>query len=206
MSWPPDPELRAELLRRVERDQAARMAWWDDPDRDWTPVRAVDSENLPFLIEQITRHGWLGSDLVGVDGAHACWLMSQHAPSVYQHAWLPLMSAAVEHGLAERRDLVYLADRVAMHRDQPQRYGTQSLGWADTDTRLWPLRNPGEVNTWRTEVGLEPLTAQTLASVWTLTELADRGRVVSEAEPDEPQLSRLARPHDLRTTRTCDGE
>jgi hypothetical protein len=36
-----DDGLRAELLRRVEKDQAARQAG------DWGAVRAVDAENLP---------------------------------------------------------------------------------------------------------------------------------------------------------------
>ena len=40
-----DQELRAELLRRVEKDQAARGR----ADQDLEPVAAVDAENLPWL-------------------------------------------------------------------------------------------------------------------------------------------------------------
>lgn len=80
----PQPELRTELLRRREIEQHARFALLDAQDRgeepDWAPVRAIDEDNLAFLIEVIGRHGWLGSDLVGSDGASACWLMVQHAP------------------------------------------------------------------------------------------------------------------------------
>jgi hypothetical protein len=41
-------------------------------------VKAIDEDNLAFLTEVIARHGWLGSALVGEDGASACWLMVQH--------------------------------------------------------------------------------------------------------------------------------
>jgi hypothetical protein len=34
-------------------------------------VEAVDADNLAFLAPLLDEHGWLGSDLVGVDGAGA---------------------------------------------------------------------------------------------------------------------------------------
>ncbi len=82
------PELRTELLHRSEVDQEARLAYLDAADRgddvDWAPVQAVDDDNLGFLITVIGRHGWPGSDLVAEDGAHAEWLLVQHAPPAYQ--------------------------------------------------------------------------------------------------------------------------
>src|SRR5258707_2573991 len=68
-----DAELRAELLRRVAKDQTARQA------RDWDVVRAVDTENLPWLKQVIAEHGWPGRTLAGADGAHSAWLLVQHA-------------------------------------------------------------------------------------------------------------------------------
>jgi hypothetical protein len=69
------PDLRAELLRRSRADQDARVAYLATTDRgddvDWSPVQAVDDDNLGFLIAMIGQHGWPGSDLVGNDGAHA---------------------------------------------------------------------------------------------------------------------------------------
>lgn len=105
----PEPELRAELLRRRDREQHARFVYLDARDRgedpDWAPVHAIDEDNLAFLVEVIGGHGWLGSNLVGPDGASACWLMVQHAPSEHQDRWLPLMEQAVRDGLAERGEL-----------------------------------------------------------------------------------------------------
>ena len=56
-----DEALRAELLRRVEKDQDARKA----PDFD--RMREVDAENLPWLKAVVAERGWPGSshDAVG---------------------------------------------------------------------------------------------------------------------------------------------
>jgi hypothetical protein len=93
-----DDALRAELLRRVEKDQVARKAL------DLDGMREADGENLPWLKELVAARGWPGSSLVGTDGAHAMWLLVQHAtadPAFMRHC-LDLLTAAVETGEASR--------------------------------------------------------------------------------------------------------
>ena len=57
-----EPDLQRELLRRQDLDQRARRhalrrrELGEQP--DWAPVKAVDEDNLAFLIEVIGRHGW----------------------------------------------------------------------------------------------------------------------------------------------------
>ncbi|MGH3904386.1 MAG: hypothetical protein ACRDTE_09375 [Pseudonocardiaceae bacterium] len=55
MACTPHPELRADLLRRRDVEQEARFAYLDARDRgeepDWAPVRAIDQDNLAFLID-----------------------------------------------------------------------------------------------------------------------------------------------------------
>jgi hypothetical protein len=89
-------ELRAELLRRVAADQEARHAL------DVEAMTAADGENLPWLRQVITDVGWPGKSLVGADGAHAAWLLAQHADSdpAFQRQCLDLLTAAVERGEA----------------------------------------------------------------------------------------------------------
>ena len=146
-----DEELRAELLRRMERDQAARLA----DDRDWELVLQVDAENLPWLKDVIADRGWPGASLVGPDGAQAAWLLAQHADSdpAFQRQCLDLLTAAVEAGEATARDLAYLTDRVLLHEGQPQVYGTQLVGrggrWVPDN-----LRDPDGVDGRRAAVGL----------------------------------------------------
>jgi len=147
-------DLREELLRRAEKDQAARLA----PDDEWQGVVAVDAENLPWLENLVDEVGWPGRSLAGEDGAHAAWLLVQHADAdpAFQRHCLDLMTEAVERGEATRRDLAYLTDRVLLAEGQPQEYGTQMWGtengWAPMN-----LRDPDNVDARRGAVALGPL-------------------------------------------------
>jgi predicted RNA-binding Zn-ribbon protein involved in translation (DUF1610 family) len=149
-----DEELRAELLRRMKRDQAARLA----RDCDWETVAAVDAENLPWLKGVITERGWPGASLAGTSGAEAAWLLAQHADAdpVFQRHCLGLLTAAVEAGEAKRRNLAYLTDRVLLAEGQPQVYGTQMTRSGEA----WVPQNLGDpdgVDARRAAAGLEPL-------------------------------------------------
>jgi hypothetical protein len=144
--------LRAELLRRVEKDQVARKAL--DPDA----MREADGENLPWLKGVIAAHGWPGASLVGTDGAHAAWLLAQHADAdpAFQRQCLDLLTVAVEAGEARMRELAYLTDRVLLAEGKPQVYGTQVTRRGDA----WSPRNLGDpdgVDARRAAADLEPL-------------------------------------------------
>jgi hypothetical protein len=130
-----DEALRAELLRRVEIDQAARKAL--DPDA----MRDADGENLPWLKGVVAERGWPGASLVGDDGAHAAWLLAQHADAdpAFQRRCLDLLIVAVEAGEATVRELAYLTDRVLLAEGRSQVYGTQLTrrdgAWVPRDLR-----------------------------------------------------------------------
>jgi hypothetical protein len=145
-------ELRAELLRRVAADQEARHA------RDVEAMAAADGENLPWLRQVITGVGWPGKSLVGEDGAHAAWLLAQHADRdpAFQRRCLDLLTAAAERGEATIVQQAYLTDRVLVHEGKPQEYGTQAIA---RDGRFEPrkLRDPGHVDQRRASVGLGSL-------------------------------------------------
>ena len=107
-SAPTLPELRKELLAREAKDQAVRqnfLVWMKahklsfdalkDEEHSQEPVRQewqrVDRENQAWLKENVERHGWPGRSLVGVDGAHAAWLLAQHAEHEFQRDCLRRM-------------------------------------------------------------------------------------------------------------------
>jgi Family of unknown function (DUF6624) len=147
-----DERLRAELLRRVDKDQVARKAL------DADAMREADGENLPWLKAVIAEHGWPGAALVGTDGAHAAWLLAQHADAdpAFQRQCLDLLTAAVEGGEARMHELAYLTDRVLLAEGQPQVYGTQVTlqggAWVPRN-----LRDPDGVDARRAAADLEPL-------------------------------------------------
>jgi len=145
-------ELRAELLRRVAADQEARHAV------DTEAMAAADGQNLPWLRQVITGVGWPGKSLVGEDGAHAAWLLAQHADSdpAFQRRCLDLLTAAVERGEATIVQQAYLTDRVLLHEGEPQEYGTQAIA-RDGRFEARKLRDPDHVDQRRASVGLGSL-------------------------------------------------
>ena len=152
-----DEELSAELLERASRDQAARMSL--PPGRgmaEWeTVVAPVDRDNRARLREIVGQHGWPGYQLAGEAGAHAAWLLAQHAPPDLQEELLPLLQEAVARGDASPADLAYLMDRVLMHRGEPQVHGTQ-YQVRDGVLELWPVDDPTGLDQRRAALGLEP--------------------------------------------------
>jgi len=156
-----DSELRAELLRRAEQDQAARLGairQRDDRELAWEPVFSVDADNVAWLTNVVAEVGWPGRSMVGEDGAHAAWLLAQHADRdpVFQRRCLDLITEAVERGEASPAELAYLTDRVLLAEGQPQEYGTQA---EDREDGYAPcrLRDPEHVDERRAAMSLGPL-------------------------------------------------
>jgi len=175
-----DEELAAELVERADRDQAARISLRPGPGvAEWEAVVApVDRDNAARLREIIGQHGWPGYRLAGHAGAHAAWLLAQHAPPDLQEQCLPLLQDAVRHGDASPADLAYLMDRVLMHRGEPQIYGTQ-YQVRDGVLELWTVRDRAGLDQRRAALGLEPA-ADSRARL-----LAAEG-MTSEHQNDEP--------------------
>jgi hypothetical protein len=152
-----DEELRAELVQRAHRDQVARRSVRRDHGvAEWVAIVApVDRDNTARLREIIGRHGWPGRRLAGDDGAHAAWLLAQHAPADLQEEFLPLLEDAVTRGDASPADLAYLRDRVLTHRGEPQIYGTQYLEMNGV-LELCPVSDPAGLDERRAALGLAP--------------------------------------------------
>lgn len=152
-----DEDLSAELLARARRDQAARTSLRPGlAMADWESVVApVDRDNAARLREVVARYGWPGHRLAGEAGAHAAWLLAQHAPPDLQEQCLPLLQDAVARGDASEADLAYLTDRVLMHRGEAQIYGTQYTE-RNGVLELWTVRDRSGLDQRRAALGLEP--------------------------------------------------
>src|SRR5689334_9353764 len=123
-------QLRAELIARKDRDQDACARVDAGRFRDEAANAALDAitqDNAARLRHLLATHGWPGWRLVGVDGAHAAWLIVQHADHdlPLQKQGLAALEAAVRAGDADPQELAYLVDRVAVAEKRKQVYGTQ---------------------------------------------------------------------------------
>jgi hypothetical protein len=115
-------------------------------------MNAVDRENTAWMKTVIATHGWPGESMVGERGAHAAWLLVQHADldRAFQKQCLALLERAVAEGEATPIDYAYLYDRVAVGEQRPQRWGTQFGG----DGLPEPIEDGEHVDDRRKAIGL----------------------------------------------------
>ncbi len=126
-------------------------------------MEAVHRRNADGLAAIIEEHGWPGRSLVGEDGAHAAWLVLQHAignPPL-QRRGLELLRRAAEQEEVPLRQVAYLEDRIRFYEDKPQLYGTQ-YDWEQSG-QLTPhsIEDPSGVDERRRSVGLDSLAENT---------------------------------------------
>lgn len=104
------------------------------------------------------QYGWLGSSLVGFDGAMAAFLLVQHTQeSEFRKSSLELLQKAVKEGGARDDQLALLTDRFLISEGKPQRYGTQTRITKDGKFEVPPIEDEANVDKRRAEVGLGPL-------------------------------------------------
>jgi uncharacterized protein len=156
-----DDALRAELLRMVKEDQEARKeaikASADDSPAHRKMVE-IDRRNTARMKEIIEKYGWPGNSLVGEEGAHAAWLLVQHADRerAFQKRCLTLLEGAVKEREAAPVDLAYLTDRVRVAENKKQVYGTQ-FRQVEGKLEPYPIEDEKNVDRRRKELGLPPL-------------------------------------------------
>lgn len=162
---PRDTALARALLERGRVDQAIRdtlvkrLQAGESFDSTFAArMVAVDSANTTWLKGVVERRGWPGRSLVGAEASSAAFLIVQHAvhDSAFQARALALMERGVAAGEVAGSDVAMLGDRVAVHRGQPQRYGTQAK-FLDGRMVLEPIADSEHVDQRRAALGLPPL-------------------------------------------------
>ena len=159
------PALRAELLLMQEKDQAARQLFseainahggdlpMDDPTR-LAAIR-VDEQNLPKLKHIFTQDGFPTVAMVGLDGVHAAFLLTQHADEdpKFQATMLAVITVRLRQGEVTGNEYALLTDRVLTAQGKPQRFGTQFQGQGENLKPL-PIANKAQVDERRRSIGL----------------------------------------------------
>jgi hypothetical protein len=153
-------DLRRELLSRRDAAEAARCAVRGGDREQVARLIRIDDDNTAWFEQVVDAVGWPGRSVVGEDGAHAAWMIAQHADRhpALQERWLALLEIAVADGEASPADLAFLTDRVLLARGEMQVYGTQ-INAVGGRFVAYRLRAPETVDQRRASVGLGTLDA-----------------------------------------------
>jgi hypothetical protein len=167
-----EPTLRDELLSMCEVDMQVQGKIRDTQEKGnqaglnacFQSLLDIHTRHAARLQAITEEHGFPSISMVGKDGAHAAWLVVQHADHdlEFQKRVLSLVTAPAFADEAARADVAYLSDRVSLGERKPQRFGTQ---YASRDN-VWTLENKDMVNEWRAQFDLPPLTLEDITNAW----------------------------------------
>lgn len=162
-------QLAAALDSMYDADQAGRLrldslqkkyGWQSEQVQSLLPsLKSQDSLNVISVKKIIDTYGWQGPDQVGKKGSQTIFLVIQHADSLTQVTYFPVMQAAVKEGKALPRELALLEDRILTTQGKEQIYGSQVRMTASGKFEFFPIKDEPHVNMRRAAVGLEPLEA-----------------------------------------------
>jgi hypothetical protein len=157
------PALRTQLLQMQQQDQDARelfaaaFAEGDVPMDHPASVHVgeVDDLNLQKLKHIIAQDGFPTIAMVGVDGVHAAFLLTQHAdvdPN-FQKKMLRVLTNRFRAGEIPGGQFAMLTDRVLIAEGKPQRFGTQFHGEGE-DLKPFPIADEVHVEERRQALGV----------------------------------------------------
>ncbi|WP_300600824.1 DUF6624 domain-containing protein [Niabella sp.] len=133
-------------------------------------IHQADSINLLAVRKILDHEGWPDPKQVGIEGSITVWAVLQHADLHTREQYLGMVRQAVAEKKLPPKYLGYLEDRIAGDKGMKQRYGTQQFLISKHKTLLAPLLDPDKVDSWRKEIGMEPLIDHlkvSIDSTWT---------------------------------------
>lgn len=176
---PTSASPRDQLERMGRMDQAARSQLTQvrlndlsEPDRTaarqalWATIGELDAQLLKDLLPLVPEQGWFRVSDYGPEAARAAFFIIQHADADQWRRFVPLLEPLVQTGEVNGQDYGMMYDRLALHENRPQRYGTQltcSNGALKVDRAL--LEDPKKVDERRRAVGFSDSLAEYEASV-----------------------------------------
>jgi len=167
LSGQSNKKIAAQLDTIFQEDQAGRLkidslqrkfGWQSEQVQSLLrPMIIQDSINLIKVKNIIDKYGWLGQEEVGKQGAQTLFLVIQHADSLTQVTYFPIMQEAVKKGKAKPQELALLEDRILTNQGKEQIYGSQVRTNDLGKFEFFPIKDEPNVNKRRASVGLPPL-------------------------------------------------
>ena len=120
-------------------------------------VEKVDIKNIS-IIDSLLRDG-LPENLTS-QSYKTIWIVIDHASLEKQEQYLPLIEEMSQNGLIGKDDHAILFDRIAMKRNCPQRYGSQTVQFGKPDAMnlyVYPVENPALLDSLRESVSMSSM-------------------------------------------------
>jgi len=161
-----NPNLRAELLKRVAEDQAIAKEYYPKEAAGKLDAALIArrkkslSDNAARIKQIVQQYGWPGPELVGRDGSDAAFLLVQHSDNVFRKEMLPYLQSAYKAFQTSGQNYALLLDIVLLAEGKPQVYGTRVKPfdqWPNHNPIPEPITDEANVDKRRAEVGLLPL-------------------------------------------------
>lgn len=147
---PSHPELRDQIARLLEDDQAVRQKEGFDLEK----MAEADRRTAGALKAIFDRYGVPTYDMVGVQAAKDFVVMVQHQPPEFRLAVLPTLKANVDASQADPGAYAMVYDRTQRDQGRTQLYGQQLECTAGNALEVAPLEDVENVNIRRARLGL----------------------------------------------------
>ena len=129
----------------------------DEIKEAWSVIQQKDSVNLFLVKHIIDTYGWLGKNVVGVNGNFTLALIILHADLATQEKYLPIMREAQKKSNVDVSDLALLEDLVALREGKKQIYGSNLISFDGKKYYISPIEDPVNVNKRRAKIGLNTM-------------------------------------------------
>ena len=140
--WHRDQHVRhqmQELTKAVSID--GKMELVDSLIMICESVDRIDNENIA-IIDSLLQQGLPRG--LSKESYKTIWIVIDHASLEKQEQYLPLIEQMTIEGFIESDNYAILFDRIAMKRNRPQRYGSQSVQFGspgNMNLYIWPVEN-----------------------------------------------------------------
>ncbi len=124
----------------------------------WNSKFMIQKNSQKALEELIVLKGWPKIKDVGSEAAMGAYLVAIHSNDGSQKKYLPTIKQRCEENELSWQRYANIYDRCLVNENKPQKYGTHTRFNQSTNSEeLYPLEDETKVDTWRRELGLEPL-------------------------------------------------
>lgn len=156
--WAKDQAIRHQMIRLTKavttegRTELIDSLLWASEE-----MERIDSANM-VVVDSLLHNGL--PENLSEESYKTIWIVIDHASLEMQEQYLPLIEQMASSGLIDIDEYATLFDRVAMKRNQPQRYGSQSVQFGTPEAMqlyIWPVENPTALDSLRSAVGMPPI-------------------------------------------------